>query len=140
MTYAAYSPQGPSDHDVWMALGTDTASREVRIARAILSIAQAEARRLGNAKLLRVGVNVGADCDIDLEALENGLRGIRHDRDLEGVVIHLSLSPRVYGCCNCGHEYVSGRNLERCVQCSAPDCELLSGDELELSFIEVVRP
>lgn len=142
MTYAAYSSggyNGPSNRGAWMVSGVDASSRETRIAGAILEMAKAEAACLGGAQLMRVGVNVGADCDINIAALEKALSVIRHDADLESIVIHLSLCPRIYCCHGCGHEYVSERSQRECIECGSPECELMSGDELELAFIEVAR-
>ncbi|MGC8550624.1 MAG: hydrogenase maturation nickel metallochaperone HypA [Acidobacteriaceae bacterium] len=142
MASAAHSSRGynaRSRHDAWTRSGVREASREARIARAILAMAKAEASCLGGAQLLRVGVNVGADCDIDIPALEDALKLIRHDTGLEGIVIHLSLCPRIYCCDSCGREYASESSLQRCVECGSADCSLMSGDELELAFIEVAR-
>ena len=142
MASAAHSSRGydgRSHHDTWTRSGVGDARREARIARAILAMANAEASCLGGAQLLRVGVNVGADCDIDIPALEHALKLIRQDVGLECIVIHLSLCPRIYCCDSCGREYASEKCLQRCVECGSADCGMMSGDELELAFIEVAR-
>lgn len=142
MTYAAYSSggyDGPSNRDAWVVSGVDASSREARIAGAILAMAKAEAACLGGAQLLRVGVNVGADCDIDIATLEKALNVIRHDKDLESTVIHLSLCPRIYCCHSCGCEYASETSQQQCIKCGSSECDLMGGDELELAFIEVAR-
>jgi Zn finger protein HypA/HybF involved in hydrogenase expression len=142
MDYAAHSSrgyEGASQHDTWVAGSAAGSSRESRIASAILAMAKAEAACLGGAQLLRVGVNVGADCNINIVALEGALKVIRHDAGLEGIVIHLSICPRIYGCRSCGREYASEKSLRQCTECGSPDCDLMSGDELELAFIEVAK-
>ena len=130
---------GRPHHDAWMTPGVKEASREARIAEAILTMAKAEAACLGGAQLLRVGVNVGADCDIDVSVLEDALKVVRHDAGLEGMVIHLSICPRIYFCHSCGREYASDKSLQQCIECESGDFDLTSGDELEFSFIEVTR-
>ncbi len=142
MSYGVSSSQrsgGSPRHKVWVAAAVEEVSREARIAASIVAMANAEAACLGSAQLLRVGVNVGADCDIDISALENALTMIRHDTGLESIVIHLSLCPRIYCCHHCGREYASEKSLQKCMECGSSDCDLMSGDELELAFIEVAK-
>lgn len=142
MTCAAHTAGGydgnAPDH-LWVAPVVREPSREVRIAEAVLAMARAEAYCLGCAQLKRIGVNVGADCGIDIVALENAFSVIRHGSDLEDMVVHLSRCPRLYRCHSCGCEYSSELSLERCGACSSTECELVSGDELELAFVEVAR-
>ena len=140
MTCAAHTTwgyDGTAHSYMRVASAVGKSSREARIAEAILSMAKAEASSLGGAQLRRISVNVGADCDIDIVVLENALSVIRHGSDLEDMVVHLSRCPRVYRCRSCGCECSSEVSLLQCVTCSSTECELVSGDELELAFIEV---
>lgn len=114
--------------------------REQNIACAIVDAAQAEAICLGGARLVRMGVRVGADCAIDLEALEEALRVVRLGTDMEETVVHLMSSPRQNVCHDCGSNYLSARAEQSCPSCGSPESELVTGDELEISFIEVERP
>lgn len=113
--------------------------REARIASAIVDAANAEALCLGGARLLRIGVNVGADCGIDIASLNGALRVICQGTDLEAVPIHLIECPRRNLCHHCRSEFVSSCVAADCPRCASPDIELISGDELELAFIEVER-
>jgi len=115
-------------------------SREMNIACAILDVAQSEAICLAGARLVRMGVRVGADCAINLKALEEALRAVRRGTDMENTVIHLMSSPRRNVCHGCGSNYVSARAEQSCPRCGSPDSEMVAGDELEISFIEVERP
>lgn len=119
--------------------GVPSRRREVRIANAILDVARAEAECLGGAKLLRVGVNIGVDCQIDMAALDSALKVIRHGTDLEDVALHLRRCARRTHCGGCGREAISEVTMKACPECASPELELVGGDELELSFIEVER-
>jgi Zn finger protein HypA/HybF involved in hydrogenase expression len=114
--------------------------REKNIASAIVDAAQAEAICLGGARLVRMGIRVGADCAIDLGVLEEALRVVRHGTDMEETVVHLMSSPRQNVCHDCGSNYLSARAEQSCPSCGSPESELVMGDELEISFIEVERP
>jgi len=142
MTCAAHTSwgyDGTAPSHAWITPVVREPSREVRIAEAIFSMARAEASCLDCAELKRIGVNVGEDCDIDIDAVEHALSLIRHGSNLEGMVVHFSRCPRIYRCRDCGCEHSSELSLERCVACSSIECELVSGDELELAFVEVAR-
>lgn len=113
--------------------------REAKIASAIVEVAHAEAACLGGARLLRIGVNVGADCDIDISSLNDALRVTCKGTDMEHVTFHLILRPRRNFCHHCGCEFTSSCMVADCPRCASSDLELVGGDDLEISFIEVER-
>lgn len=113
--------------------------REFRIANAILDAARAEAACLGGARLVRIGVAVGQDCDINLAILEDALNLVRHGTDCEGVAIHLTSLPIRSHCHSCDSTFSPVLANQYCPKCKSPDAEMISGDELELAFIEVER-
>ncbi len=113
--------------------------RESRIANAILEAARSEAACLGGARLLRIGVNVGVDCDIDAEVLICALKISCLGTDLEQIVLHVIPCARRTVCRHCGIEVDPSANARECSECASPELEVLGGDELELAFIEVER-
>lgn len=113
--------------------------REVRIAGAIADVARAEAARLAGARLLSIGVNVGADCDIDVAILDDAFRVISQGTDIESVSIHFISRPRRNLCHHCNSEFSSRVAATACPKCASPVVELVGGDELEVAFIEVER-
>lgn len=149
MAHAAHSmpqpdarpPGGISDPAHSAGLMGDRASigREARIARAIAEAARAEAACMGGARLLRIGVKVGADCEIDLALLDDAFKVISKGSEIESAAMHLASCPRRNLCHGCGCEFSSPIAVTKCPKCASPDLELVGGDELELSFIEVER-
>lgn len=113
--------------------------REARIARAIAEAARTEAACMGGARLLRIGVNIGADCEIDLALLDDAFKVISKGSEIESVAMHLASCPRRNLCHGCGCEFSSRVAVTKCPKCTSTDLELVGGDELELSFIEVER-
>lgn len=111
--------------------------REARIAIAILEAARSEAACLGGARIVRVGVRVGEDCDIHVPALRHAIQHACEGTELEAASIHVIQQARRYSCCNCGFKDVSGLGREHCPECGSLEIELTGGDELELAFLEV---
>ena len=113
--------------------------RENRIARAILEAARAEAACLGDARLLRIGIKIGVDCDVDFAVMDCALKVICLGTDLEQVAIHVTPCVRRTICRRCGTEVAPTANASECSECASPELEALGGDELELAYIEVER-
>lgn len=117
-----------------------TRSREVNIAGAIIATAREEAACLAGGRVVRMGVRIGADCNIDLAALDHALMSLRSGTDLDRVDIHLMPCSRRNLCHKCGCEFTASYCGQPCPQCTSPNSELIAGDELEVAFIEVERP
>lgn len=116
-----------------------TSGREKRVATAILEAARSEAACMGGAQLLRIGVNVGADCNINLELLSRAIKNTLNGSDLDGITVQILSRPRVYSCGHCGSEISSSSSLLHCSNCKSSDIELIGGDDLELAFLEMAR-
>ncbi len=113
---------------------------EVGIAGSILDAGRAEAERLAGSRLKRIGVRVGVLSGVDLQALEFALMALRVGTDLEDVEIDLQSCPRRNQCTACGQEFETALYSEPCPGCECEQVQLVGGQELELSFIEVDKP
>lgn len=123
----------------WFNESRGAVAREIRIAAAILEAARMEAVCLGGARLLRIGVSVGADCEIHPGELTDAFSRLCQGTELEDVALHLNSVVRRHVCLDCGQEFSPAGPASRCPICGSPDSELVGGDELELTFIEVER-
>lgn len=110
---------------------------EEGIARKILEAGRAEAARLAGARLARIGVRVGAFTGVDLEALDAALTEIRAGTDLEKVAIDMRHCPGRCRCMSCGYEFETALSNQPCPKCAGEQVEVIGGNELELSFVEV---
>lgn len=124
---------------LWLTESRGAVAREIRIAGAIVEAARTEAVCLGGARLLRIGVSVGADCAIHPWALTDAFSRRCRGTELEHVELHVKSVPRRSVCHICGRDFSPAGPASRCPICLAPDPELVGGDELELTFIEVER-
>ena len=55
----------------------------------------------------------------------------------EGSVLHQEVVPAALGCKSCGERTELLQPIFRCAACGSGDVEVLSGEELEVEFIEV---
>lgn len=113
---------------------------EVGIAQSILEAGRTEARRLAGARLKRIGVRVGVLTGVDLQVLEGALGALLVGTDLEDLAIDLQSCPRRNRCAKCGCEFATALHVEPCPGCAGEEVEVIGGEELELTFVEVDEP
>lgn len=117
---------------------------EVGIATSILDAARAEAERRPGAKVLSVGVRIGVLSGVDLSALRFAFECIVAGTEYQSVVFVTEECPRRNRCDACGHEFsspISSPFLDApCPQCHAQHTTFVSGDQLDVAFVEVEEP
>ncbi len=85
----------------------------------------------------KVGVRIGEMAAIDQDALRFCFEAIIHDTDLESLELAIEVCPRRHRCQECGREFVVRDYDSRCSQCASLETACISGDELELAYLEV---
>jgi hydrogenase nickel incorporation protein HypA/HybF len=114
---------------------------EVGIATSILEAAHAEVQRRPAARLVSIGVRVGVLAGVDIEALRFAFACIVAGTEDEAVVFVTEQSPRRNCCERCGTEFVSPGSSPLldapCPRCQCEKTAFMSGDELDLAFVEV---
>jgi hydrogenase nickel incorporation protein HypA/HybF len=110
---------------------------ELGIASSVLEAVKTETDRHPGARPCRIGLRIGELAAIDQDSLRFCFEAITHETDLEGLQLEIEFCPRRHRCTRCSHEF----NIEdynfRCPQCASLETECISGDELELAFLEV---
>ena len=106
------------------------------LATSILETIRTEAAADG-ARPVRVGVRVGAVSGVDPEALAFGFEALVSGSDLDGLAIELEPVPHVRRCVGCGEEREADDLLPTCPACGDLLGDLVSGDELEIAWLEV---
>lgn len=117
---------------------------EVGIANSILEAGRTEtARRLG-AKLMGIGVRVGVLSGVDVDALRFAFECIVAGTEDEKVVLTAENCPRMNRCEDCGREYASPElspfTDAPCPGCQSHHTRFVSGDQLDIAFVEVEEP
>jgi hydrogenase nickel incorporation protein HypA/HybF len=110
---------------------------EIGIANSILEALSAELRLHPDVRAKRVGVRIGELSAIDEDALRFCFEALARDIGLADVKLHVELCPRRHRCRSCGSDFTVRAYDFQCPQCRLVSTECVSGDELELAYLEV---
>jgi hydrogenase nickel incorporation protein HypA/HybF len=110
---------------------------ELGIATAILDRVRAEARQHARARVTKVGVRIGELSGVNPDALSFGLEALTKDTDLDGLALEIDFRPRVQRCRQCSREFATEAIFTTCPDCGSGNTVMLSGDELDISYIEL---
>jgi len=103
----------------------------------VIDAVQTEATRHPGAKLSRVAVRIGELAAIDPEALRFSFDALTRETELEGVKLEIEVCPRRHRCSDCGTEFDVRDFVFACPQCSSTRNDCISGEELELAYLEL---
>jgi len=110
---------------------------ELGIASSVLQAVKTEAARHAGTRPSKVGIRIGELAAIDQDSLRFCFDAITRETEFESLQLEIELCPRRHRCCDCAHEFVVQDYNFRCPQCASLDTQCISGDELELAFLEV---
>jgi hydrogenase nickel incorporation protein HypA/HybF len=110
---------------------------EMGIANSVLEAVRAEMLRNPGTYPCKVGVRIGEITAIDQDALRFCFDAIILDTDLESLELAIEFCPRRHRCQACGREFEVRDYDSQCPGCASLDTKFLSGDELELAYLEV---
>lgn len=110
---------------------------EMGIANSVLEAVRMEAARHPGSYPCRVGVRIGELAAVDPSALEFCFDALTRETDLDSLQLEIEICRRRHRCLDCAAEFdVKGYDFE-CPRCRSLHSECLSGDELELAYLEV---
>lgn len=113
---------------------------EFGIAQSVLETAQAEARKHNGARLCKVAMRIGELAAVDPDSLTFCFEALVKGTDLDPLELAIEFCPRRYRCPACAYEFsTEGWDLA-CPQCSAAPAKFISGDELEIAYLELEGP
>ena len=110
---------------------------EMGIASSILEAVANEAERHPGTRPVGVGIRVGELSAIDPESLRFCFEALITDTDLAQLRLEIEMIPRKHRCAQCGDEFVVKDYDCECPRCRVLSAECVSGDELEIAFLEV---
>jgi hydrogenase nickel incorporation protein HypA/HybF len=110
---------------------------EMGIANAVLEAVRTEMRRFPGNYPREVGLRIGELAAIDQEALRFCFEAITRETDLETLRLEIEFCPRRNRCLACGRTFDVQDYEFRCPDCANLSTECISGDELELAYLEV---
>jgi hydrogenase nickel incorporation protein HypA/HybF len=110
---------------------------EMGIANSVLQAVRTEMGLHPGTYPCKVGVRIGEMAAIDPEALRFCFEAIILGTDLESLALGIEVCPRRHRCQVCGREFIVRDYDSRCPQCASLETTCISGDELELAYLEV---
>ena len=110
---------------------------EMGIANSVLDAVRTEAARYPGRYPAKVCVRVGEVAAIDQDALRFCFEAMIHDTDLESLELEIEVCPRRNHCTVCGTDFVVRDYDVCCPRCASFETKCISGDELELAYLEV---
>jgi len=110
---------------------------EIGIANSILDAVRAEAERHSGTEPRKVAVRIGELAAVDADALRFAFEILTRDTDLETLELDIELCPRRQHCCACGAEFDVIDYKLHCPQCGEERSECISGEQLELAYLEM---
>jgi hydrogenase nickel incorporation protein HypA/HybF len=110
---------------------------EMGMAYSVINTVRAEAARSHGPRPRKVGLRIGKLAAVDPEALRFCFEALTRGTDLESVELEIEIRPRRHHCRGCGTEFEVKDYDFACPQCRGSDSECISGDELEVAYLEV---
>lgn len=107
------------------------------IANSVLEAVRTEMRRYPGSYPCKVGVRVGEMAAIDQDALRFCFEAMILETDLSSLELGIEVCPRRHRCDLCGREFDVHDYDFGCPQCASLETACISGDELELAYLEV---
>lgn len=110
---------------------------EMSIAGSVLDSVRTEALRFPDKHIAKVGLRIGALAGVDPESLRFCFEVLVKDSDLEPLELEIDYRSRRHQCLLCGESFDAAYEDTACPLCGAADSTFISGDELELAYLEV---
>lgn len=110
---------------------------EMGIANSVLEAVRTEMGRYPGMYPCKVGIRIGELAAIDQDALRFCFEAIILETDLASLELGIEVCPRRHRCQACAEEFVVRDYNSRCPQCASLETACISGDELELAYLEV---
>lgn len=110
---------------------------EMSIATSVLEAVEAEAERHGGGRVLKIGLRIGEWSGVDPESLRFCFDALAASSEKAAPAIEIDFRPRQNRCPNCSTVFPLKDFEIQCPQCGAEVTEPVSGNELEVAFIEL---
>jgi hydrogenase nickel incorporation protein HypA/HybF len=110
---------------------------EMGIANSVLEAVRTEMVRHPGTYPCRVGVRIGEMAAINQDALRFCFDAMILETDMASLELGIEVCPRRHRCEVCGHEFIVRDYDCRCLECASLQTKCISGDELELAYLEV---
>ena len=112
---------------------------EVGIAASVIDAVRAELSRRPRARAIAVGLRIGELAGVEAESLRFGFDALIDGSDLDPLRLEVEYRPRVQHCLDCDAQFAADRYTLACPHCDSLRGECISGDELDIAYIELAE-
>jgi hydrogenase nickel incorporation protein HypA/HybF len=110
---------------------------ELGIASSIVESVEKESLRHPGVTITKVGVKVGDLSGVDVDALQFGFECIVKGTKWEQLLLEVESITRLQRCPQCGNQFRMADFDPRCQRCGQFATQCVSGDELDIAYMEV---
>ena len=110
---------------------------EMGLAAEIIRIASDEAKAAGGTAVSVLRLRVGEWSGVEVESLRFALEALGEDTLLEGCRVEIDRVAPLFRCGECEQTYTGEGYFAPCAHCGALGGELVQGDEMTVSELEV---
>ncbi|MGO9641999.1 MAG: hydrogenase maturation nickel metallochaperone HypA [Candidatus Acidiferrales bacterium] len=110
---------------------------ELSIATLVLEAVNAEAGLRPRMRVSKIGLRLGDLSGVDADALTFCLEALVKETELASAALEIERRPQRNRCSRCSKEFVVVDYESSCPACGETSTEFISGDEMELAFVEM---
>jgi hydrogenase nickel incorporation protein HypA/HybF len=110
---------------------------EFAIANSVLDAVRTEARLRPGMRVSKVSVRVGDLSGLDPDALSFCFEALVKETELESIVLEIERRPQRNRCPRCDKEFLVVNYETACPACGEATTVFVSGNELELAYLEM---
>lgn len=113
---------------------------EMGIAQSVLDSVEEEMRRRPGAALRRIGLRIGEISAVDPESLAFAFECLAPGTSCGSAELVVETAPWRRRCPVCAREFRVENFRTGCPECGSPDTTHVSGDEIEIAWLELEQP
>ena len=117
--------------------GVERRMHEMGIANSVLDAVRTEMDRYPGHSPCKVGVRIGEMTAIDQDAFRFCFEAMIQETDLALLELAVEICPRRQRCQACAESFIVRDYDTQCPRCKSLETTCISGDELELAYLEV---
>ena len=110
---------------------------EIGIANSILDVVKAETRQRPGSVPCKVGVRIGELAGVNPDALRFSFEILTRETEFPEVQLEIEMCPRRHFCPECNLDFSVIEFDSRCPRCSYETTRCVSGDQLEIAYLEM---
>jgi hydrogenase nickel incorporation protein HypA/HybF len=113
---------------------------ELGIANSILESVREEMQKHAGARLHAIGLRIGEWSGVEPESLRFCFGVLARETCAAGAELKIEMGSLQWRCRSCHKEFTPAEGESRCPDCGASYCRLVSGQQLEIAYLDLEEP